>query len=79
MDQQKENKMGYMPMWQLIVSMSLPMVIAMLVQACYNIVDSIYISRYSDAALAAVSYAFPAQNLMIGCATGIGVGVNSLL
>lgn len=48
-------------------------------QACYNIVDSIYISRYSDAALAAVSYAFPAQNLMIGCATGIGVGVNSLL
>jgi putative MATE family efflux protein len=76
---QKENKMGYMPMWRLIISMSLPMVISMLVQACYNIVDSIYISRYSDAALAAVSYAFPAQNLMIGCATGIGVGVNALL
>ncbi len=75
----KENKMGYMPVGRLILTMSLPMIIAMLVQACYNVVDSIYISRYSDAALSAVSYAFPAQNLMIGCATGLGVGVNAML
>lgn len=75
----EENKMGYMPMGKLVFSMSLPMIISMLVQACYNIVDSIYISRFSEAALAAVSYAFPAQNLMIGFATGVGVGVNSLL
>lgn len=75
----EENKMGYMPMGKLVFTMSLPMIISMLVQACYNIVDSIYISRFSEAALAAVSYAFPAQNLMIGFATGVGVGVNSLL
>lgn len=74
-----ENKMGYMPMGKLVFSMSLPMIISMLVQACYNIIDSIYISRFSEEALAAVSYAFPAQNLMIGFATGVGVGVNALL
>ena len=76
---QKENKMGYMPVGKLVFSMSLPMIISMLVQACYNIIDSIYISRFSEDALAAVSYAFPAQNLMIGFATGVGVGVNALL
>lgn len=75
----KENKMGYMPVGRLVFSMSLPMIISMLVQACYNVIDSIYISRFSEEALAAVSYAFPAQNLMIGFATGIGVGVNALL
>lgn len=75
----KENKMGYMPVGKLVFSMSLPMIISMLVQACYNIIDSIYISRFSEEALAAVSYAFPAQNLMIGFATGVGVGVNALL
>jgi len=77
--QHKENKMGYMPIGRLVFTMSLPMIISMLVQACYNIIDSIYISRFSDDALAAVSYAFPAQNLMIGFATGVGVGVNALL
>ncbi|MCQ2432349.1 MAG: MATE family efflux transporter, partial [Clostridia bacterium] len=76
---QKENKMGYMPMGKLVFTMSLPMIISMLVQACYNVIDSIYISRFSEDALAAVSYAFPAQNLMIGFATGVGVGVNALL
>ena len=75
----RENKMEYMPMRKLIFSMSLPMIISMLIQACYNIIDSIYISHYSIEALAAVSYSFPAQNLLIGFATGIGVGVNSLL
>ena len=77
--EQKENKMGYMPVGKLVFSMSLPMIISMLVQACYNVIDSIYISRFSEEALAAVSYAFPAQNLMIGFATGIGVGVNAVL
>ena len=76
---EQENKMGYMPMGKLVFSMSLPMIISMLVQACYNVIDSIYISRFSEEALAAVSYAFPAQNLMIGFATGVGVGVNALL
>ena len=76
---QQENKMGYMPVGKLVFSMSLPMIISMLVQACYNIIDSIYISRFSEDALAAISYAFPAQNLMIGFATGVGVGVNALL
>ncbi len=79
MDLQKENKMGTMPLFKLIVTMSLPMILSMLVQACYNIVDSIFIARYSSNALAAVSYAFPAQNLMIGVATGTGVGINALL
>lgn len=76
---EKENRMGTMPMGKLIVSMSLPIVISMLVQALYNIVDSVFVSRYSANAFAAISYAFPAQNLMIGLSTGIGVGMNALL
>ena len=76
---EKENRMGTMPMGKLIISMSLPIVISMLVQAMYNIVDSIFVSRYSADAFAAISYAFPAQNLLIGLATGIGVGMNALL
>ena len=75
----KENKMGTMPIGKLLFTMAAPLVISMLVQAFYNIVDSIFVSRYSDAALQAISYAFPAQNLMIGFATGAGVGVNALL
>ena len=74
-----ENKMGTMPIGRLLITMSLPMIISMLVQALYNVVDSIFVARYSEAALSAVSYAFPAQNLMIGLATGIGVGMNALL
>ena len=75
----KENKMGVMPMGRLILSMSVPMILSMLVQALYNVVDSVFVARYSQDALAALSYAFPAQNLMIGTATGTGVGVNALL
>ena len=76
---ERENKMGSMPVGKLIINMSLPMVISMLVQALYNVVDSVFVSRISEQALTAVSLAFPAQNLMIGVATGTGVGVNALL
>ena len=79
MQNTKENKMGVMPIGRLILNMSLPMMISMLVQAMYNIVDSVYVSRVSEAALTAVSLAFPAQNLMIGLGTGTAVGVNALL
>ena len=74
-----ENKMGVMPVGKLLVNMAMPMVISMLVQALYNVVDSIYISRVSENAVTALSLAFPIQNLQIGCAIGIGVGVNALL
>ena len=74
-----ENKMGVMPIPKLIVNMSLPMIISMLVQAFYNIVDSFFVAKVNEASLTAVSLAFPAQNLMIGVATGTAVGVNALL
>ena len=77
--QPRENKMGTMPIGKLIITMSLPMIISMLVQALYNVIDSIFIAKYSSDALAAVTYAFPLQNLMIGFATGTGVGINALL
>ncbi len=76
---EQENKMGYMPIAKLVTTMSLPMIISMLVQALYNIVDSMFVSRVSEDALTAVSLAFPAQNMMIGVATGTAVGVNALL
>ena len=79
MEQIKENKMGVMPINKLIISMALPIMAAMLVQAFYNIVDSIYIGHFSTNALTAISLAFPIQNLMIGVATGTGLGVNALL
>lgn len=79
MTQAKENKMGVMPINKLLISMSLPMMISMLVQALYNIVDSIFVSRISEDALTAVSLAFPIQSLMIAVASGTGVGVNALL
>lgn len=75
----KENKMGVMPVNQLLISMSLPMMISMLVQALYNIVDSIFVSRINENALTAVSLAFPLQTLMIALGTGTGVGINALL
>ena len=75
----KENKMGTMPIGKLLFNMALPMIIAMLVQALYNVVDSIYVSRISESAVTALSLAFPVQNIQIGFATGIGVGVNALL
>ena len=75
----KENKMGVMPVGKLLVSMSLPMMISMVVQAMYNIVDSIFVSRIHEDALTAVSMAFPIQSLCIALGAGMGVGVNALL
>ncbi len=75
----QENKMGVMPVGKLLANMAIPMVISMLVQALYNVVDSIYVSQISESAVTALSLAFPVQNLQIGFAVGIGVGVNSLL
>lgn len=74
-----ENKMGTLPINKLLISMSLPMVISMLVQAMYNIIDSIFVAQISEEALAAVSMAFPIQNLMIAVSAGTCVGVNALL
>lgn len=74
-----QNKMGTMPVNRLLVSMSLPMIISMLVQAMYNVIDSIFVARINEAALTAVSMAFPIQSLMIAVATGTCVGVNALL
>ncbi len=76
---QSQNKLGTMPISKLIWNMSLPIIASMLVQALYNIVDSVFVSRVSEQALTAVSLAFPAQNLMIGLATGTAVGVNALM
>ena len=74
-----ENKMGVMPVNRLLFSMSLPMILSMLVQALYNIVDSIFVAQIGETALAAVSLAFPVQNLIIAVSVGTGVGVNALL
>lgn len=76
---QKENKMGVMPVNKLVVSMSLPIVISMLVQALYNIVDSIFVSRLGENALTTLSLAFPIQNLMISVGVGTSIGINALL
>lgn len=76
---QQENKMGVMPVNRLLISMSLPIMMSMLVQALYNIVDSIFVSRVSENALTAVSLAFPIQSLMIAVGVGTAVGVNALL
>ncbi len=74
-----ENKMGVLPVNRLLLSMSLPIMISMLVQALYNVVDSVFVARLSENALNAVSLAFPVQNLMIAVSTGTGVGINALL
>lgn len=75
----KENKMGVMPINKLLLDMSIPLMLAMLVQALYNIVDSIFVAQISEDALNAVSLAFPMQNLMIAVSTGTCVGMNALL
>ena len=75
----RENKMRTMPVGKLLFTMALPLALSMLVQAVYNVVDSIYVSRVSESAVTALSLAFPIQNLMIGFSTGIGVGMNALL
>ena len=82
MEPLKENKMGVRPVGRLLFAMALPMALSMLVQALYNVVDSVFVSRISSVdnyALTAVSLAFPVQNIMIGVASGIAVGVNALL
>ena len=88
MENSKENKMGTMPVSKLLINMALPMIISMLVQACYNIVDSIFVAKIKDgvdganagtAALNAVGMAFPFQMLLIAFGTGTCVGVNALL
>lgn len=78
-NKQQENKMGVMPVDKLLISMSLPMMISMLVQALYNIVDSIFVAMVSEEALTAVSLAFPIQMLAIAVGAGTGVGVNAVL
>lgn len=75
----QENKMGIMPIDKLLLSMSLPMMLSMLVQALYNIVDSIFVSQINEYALRAVSLAFPVQSLMIAFAVGTAVGINAFL
>ena len=77
--QVQENKMGVWPVNRLLISMSVPIMVSMLVQALYNVVDSIFVAKLSENALNAVSLAFPVQNLMIAVATGTGVGINALL
>ncbi len=79
MTETKENKMGIMPVNKLLISMSLPIMISMLVQAMYNVVDSVFVGRLSEDALTAVSMAFPVQNLMIALGSGTAVGINSYL
>ncbi len=79
MENTEENKMGVMPENKLLISMAVPMMLSMLVQALYNVVDSIFVSRISEDALTAVSLAFPVQNLLIALGTGTGVGINALL
>lgn len=74
-----ENKMGTMPIGRLLMSMSLPAMFSMLIQALYNVVDSIYVAQIGEHALTAVSLAFPIQNLMIAVSVGTGVGLNSLI
>ena len=75
----RDNKMGTMPIGKLLFTMSVPLAMSMLVQALYNVVDSIYVAGYSENAVTALSLAFPIQNLQVAFAAGIGVGVNSLL
>lgn len=76
---QKENKMGVMPVGRLLFTMSLPIMISMLVQALYNVVDSMFVARVSENALTALSIAFPIQNLMIAVSVGLGVGLNAVV
>ncbi len=75
----RENKMGIMPVNRLLLNMAVPMIVSMLVQALYNVVDSVFVAKLSEDALNAVSLAFPVQNLMISVGVGTGVGINALL
>lgn len=79
MDNAKENKMGNMPMKKLLFTMALPMMISMMIQALYNVVDSVFVAKISENALGAVSLAFPMQNFIIAVSAGTGIGINALL
>ena len=79
MEKIKENKLGIDPIGKLLFTVSFPIIISMLIQALYNMVDSYYIGKISEEAFTAVSIAFPLQNIMVGIAVGTGVGTNSLL
>lgn len=79
MEEKRENKLGSMPVGKLLVSMSLPAMFSMFIQAMYNIVDSIYVAQIGENALTAVSLAFPVQNLIIAMSVGTGVGLSSLI
>ena len=76
---QQENKMGVLPVPKLLFQMALPVIISMLVQALYNVVDSMFVARINENALTAVSLVFPVQNLLIAVSAGTGVGINALL
>jgi len=78
-DVQKENKLGVMPIPRLLVTMALPLILSMFVQALYNVVDSFFVARMGEDALAAISLAFPIQHLMIAVSTGTAVGINAIL
>lgn len=73
------NKMDVMPIGRLLLSMAIPLMLSLLVQSLYNIVDSIFVARISEKALTAASLAYPIQILMIALAVGTSVGVNALL
>ena len=75
----EEHKMGTMPINKLLLTMAAPMILSMIIGALYNIVDSIFVSNYSEEALTAVSLAFPIQNVIVALGTGIGVGINAML
>lgn len=75
----KENKMGVMPINKLLLTMSVPMIVSMLIQALYNVVDSIFVAQINESALTAVSLVFPVQSVMIAVSTGTCVGVNAIL
>ena len=75
----ESRKMGEQPVAKLLITMALPMMLSMLTQAFYNVVDSIYVARVSEDCLAALSMAFPVQNLLIGLGTGTAVGVGTLI
>lgn len=79
METVRQNKMGTQPIFKLIISMSLPAMFSMLVQSLYNVVDSVFVAQLGEAALTAVSLAFPVQTLLIAVAVGTGIGINSLV
>lgn len=79
MEKQTNNKMGSTPVFKLLMQMAIPMIISMLIQSLYNVVDSIFVGKYAYDALTAIGLAWPMQNLIIAFATGIGVGINATL